>query len=178
MSEIIKDMIIRLEKSSEFRDWKKDHPDYRLAHVFKMLDEPNKDAWQVGYFNPHNDSITTFVVGPERVDLGSDEKAFKKPGSHILGLELDKVNISFAQALDDAEERRKKEYPRELPAKTFFILQNLPDFGNVFNITFFTMSFKTVNIKVSSDDGKIVFHDLISVFEMTAGDRKKSRPAK
>lgn len=163
MPQKIKKMISELEKSGCFREWKKERPDYKLAHVFKMMDDANKNIWQVGYFNPHNDMIATFVV-EETVELNQEEAAFKKPGSHIKELDLNKVRIGYEKAISIAEELRKKEYLKEMPIKMFFILQNLPE-GQVYNITYISATFKTLNIKVDSDSGKIKKHSLISIFE-------------
>ena len=45
------------------------------------------------------------------------------------------------------------------------ILQNLGEFGNIWNITYVTHSFKTLNIKINAENGKILHHSLDSLMD-------------
>ena len=80
-------------------------------------------------------------------------------------IDLNKVKLSFAEIIDLASEFQKEKYPKEESNKIIAILQNLEKFGNVWNLTFITESFKTLNIKVNTENGKIVEHKLSSIFE-------------
>jgi len=155
----IKEIIKNLENNQRFKEWKKDNNFSSLVHVFKLLDEPNKDAWQIGFYNP-NDTITTFVISKD-IKIIPTEKIFKKPDSKIKKLDIEKINIDWNKALDLAQKLQKETYPAEKPIKTILILQNLDI--QVYNITLLTESFKTLNIKIDSDTGKIVSHDLKSL---------------
>ena len=49
--------------------------------------------------------------------------------------------------------------------KTIVILQNLSEFGNIWNITYVTHSFKTLNMKINAENGKILHHDIVSLMD-------------
>ena len=151
----IKKVLKKLHSSSKFMDWQKDHKECFLAHIFKMFDKENEKSWQVGYCNPKNDIITTFIIEPDSVLVTEESEPFKKPGTHIHELNLKKVDIDYGEALEKAEILKREKYPKEIPLKKFFILQNIKD-KNMYNITYFTSSFKAVNIKIGSDNGSIV----------------------
>ncbi|HSU73201.1 MAG TPA: hypothetical protein VLJ21_05120 [Candidatus Binatia bacterium] len=159
---IIKD----LHASKEFKAWKKEHSESYLAHAFMLLDDANKDTWQVGFYNSDN-TITTFVVSriveviPNQEILRSDHE--------ILELKPQEVTLAYEAALKQATEFRILHHPREVPLKTFFIIQQLPS-GAVYNITFFFQSMKTLNVKLAAGDGKIVSHSFQTLMEF---DRKK-----
>ena len=76
-----------------------------------------------------------------------------------MSLDTEEVKIIVEEAVNIANEFRKINYPREMIAKTFFIIQKT-DLGVVYNISFFSGSFNVTNIKLSAVDGKILKHDL------------------
>lgn len=153
----LKEILAVLEKSSEFKSWRKSHEKAYLAHAFVMMDEANKDIWQIGYFDSGNNLMSTFVVSSGKIDLIPDQEVLKS--EHTIGeLEPEKVKLSVKEALDIAEKFRKENYSKEIVAKSFFIIQVVDAHGQVFNITFFTASFKTINIKLSTIDGKVLHH--------------------
>ncbi len=162
----IKDKVGELEKTTTFKNWRKEHSDYFLTHVFKMLDKENEDSWQVGYCNPDTDAIQTFNINPEGTELMEESEPFKKPGTRVKELNLENVDIDHTKALETARKMQIDKYSKDLPTKTFFILQNI-DKDTVYNITFFTASFKTLNIRVSSTTGKVVKDELNSFFSFS-----------
>ena len=72
--------------------------------------------------------------------------------------------MTLDESLDKTEKLQKEKYPKESTMKRIIILQNLENFGNVWNITYFTQSFNTLNIKIKTDSGKIVEHKLTPLF--------------
>ena len=161
----LKAALQKLEKSAKFKSWKKNHVNAFLAHAFVMLDEANKDIVQFGFFDSKSDKITTFIVEPKKISETPESEVFKSK-QEITPLLMDEVRLTDGKALEIAEDYMKKNHPAEMPIKTFFIVQCL-DIGCVFNITFFTKSLKTLNLKISVVDGKILKHSfepLISGF--------------
>ena len=150
----IKDTLKRLEESSEFKKWKKNHKDSFLAHIFKMLDDANRDDWQIGYYNK-DDTITTFIITKDDIKIAETENIFKKPDAKIEKLEEEKIKIDITNALETAEKTQAKEYKQETPYKIITILQKL-NIGQVYNITYVTQSFKVLNFKIDSSTGKIL----------------------
>lgn len=155
----LKDIVAKLEQSKEYKEWKESHKDTFLAHAFVMLDEPNKNTWQMGYFDSSKNKMTTFVVSSEKIDMIPDQEVLKTD-QKITPLNVEDVTLTVAEALDLAQKARVEHYSKEITAKTFFIIQNLEAHGPVFNITYFTAAFKTVNIKISTKNGEVLHHSV------------------
>jgi hypothetical protein len=153
----LKEILASVEKSSEFKTWRDSHEKAYLAHAFVMLDEANKDIWQVGYYDADKSLMSTFVVSSGKIEIIPDQEVLKSEHK-IEALEPEKVKLSVKEALDIAEKYRKEHYSKELVAKSFFIIQVVENHGQVFNVTFFTAAFKTVNIKISTENGKVLHH--------------------
>jgi len=160
----IKELLKGLDTSKDFQAWRKKNPASFLAHVFKMIDEANKDDWQVGFYNP-DDTITTFIVTKDDVKALPEAEIFKKPDAKIMQLDMDDIKIEMGDAIEKARNLQKKEYPKELPTKEIIILQKL-DIGQLYNITLVTQSFNTLNIKVDAKTGKVIKHKLISLVDL------------
>ncbi len=160
----ILDAIKRLEDSKEFKGWKSKNEGFYLAHVFKMMDEANKDAWQIGYYNPGKDRMVNFICSHE-ILITPETEVFKEPGKSINQLDTSKVKVDSEQALKIMQDCLDKNYSNVDIMKNFFILQNLPQSGTVYNITVLTRSFKTVNIKIDAETGDIKSHKEVSLIE-------------
>ena len=162
----IKELIEKLESSKEFKEWKKENYASSLVHVFKMFDEANKDDWQIGFYNP-DDTITTFIIGKEGIQILPEAEIFKKPDAKIMKLSVEDIKVELDEAIGDARKFQEKEYPNEKPTKEIVILQKL-DRGLVYNITFVTQAFNTLNIKIDAKTGKVVHHKLMSLMDLKA----------
>ena len=154
-----KKIIKEIEKSAEFKKWKNENSKAYLAHAFIMTDQQGNGEWQVGYYNPENELMTKAIIAEGKVDLKCEE-VFKKPDSKVGKLNLAKVKIDHPDAGKLAEELRKKTYTQELPLKTIAILQNIDNYGQVWNMTYFTMKFNTLNIKIDAETGEVKHHEL------------------
>ena len=55
-----KEVVSAVENSTEFKEWRKSNTDF-LAHAFVLLDEANKNIWQIGYLNEAEKKATTFI---------------------------------------------------------------------------------------------------------------------
>ncbi|MBD3310343.1 hypothetical protein GF351_03935 [Candidatus Woesearchaeota archaeon] len=165
----LKQALQRLEKDSTFREWEKKHKNYCLAHCFVMLDDLNKHIWQIGYYSKDKDKITTFVIQPDSIQIAEDADVFRKPGTKIRPVDMEKVNIDIDKAIEIADTCQRENYKGNDPSKAVIILQNLDDYGQVFNITFVTQTMKTLNFKISSDKGKLLKHECVELFSMDKG---------
>jgi len=154
----------KLEDSKEFKDFKKQNKEAYLAHVFYMLDEANQDIVQIGYYNKSKDRITTFIVEGDNITKNPEAEVFKEQEIMMKPIDLSKVKINVNEAVDIAEKLQKDKYKQEIPVKKIAILQHLP-LGQVWNITFVTQTFKTLNIKIDSGTKKIVSEKLLSIIE-------------
>ena len=159
-----KEVVNKIESNSEFKSWKKENKEYYLAHGFKMLDKDNDDVWQVGYYNDKKDKMTTFYIEGDDIRMAEDLNVFKKPEANVKELKIEDVKIDVEKALGVAEEFQKEEYKGNEPVKAFFIIQNL-DIGPVFNITYVTQTFSTLNMKVCCKEGKVLKHKLTPLMQ-------------
>jgi len=149
----LKLVIKKLEASSMFKKFKEKHPDFYLVHAFMMV-EKGLSEWQIGYYSKKKDKIVVFDVGKE-IQQNPESDVFKKGGS-VKKVELDKVKMSFDDALELADKHIKKKYSAESVTKKIFILQKVDNL--MWNVTFVTQAFNLINLKIDAATGKM-FHD-------------------
>ena len=156
----------KLHSDRQFKDWHRKNPDSYLSHVF-LMSGGGEEAAQVGYHNSKSDLVTTFEIA-DPIVINPAEKAFKKPGSDVYRIDLSLVKVDLAHALEQACRLQREKYPKELPLKKIVILQKLDQYGLVYNITFVTASFKTLNIKIDAGSGSTVYDNIVSIMEFPA----------
>lgn len=164
----IKSIIKKLNSNSEFKKWHNSNKDYYLVHCFKMLDEANEDEWQIGYYNDKKDRMVTFIFQKDDIKMVPEKDIFRKKKEKIKKIRLEKIKLSLEKVLQKAKDFIDKEYYEENAMKTIILLQNL-DVGQVWNLTFLTNSFKTLNLKIDSENGKVLKHELTSLLQFEAG---------
>ena len=158
----LKNVLKELQSSKEFKDWHKEHKESILAHAFMLLDDANKDTWQLGFYNKDN-TITTFMISPKIIEVIPDQEILRSE-QEILRLDTE-ISIEYEAALKTASEFRVSQYKQEIPLKTFFIIQQIPE-GPIYNITFFFQSMKTLNVKLSAKDGNVISNSFQSLMEV------------
>lgn len=159
----LKSAFNKLEESQDFKKWNSRHKGTYFSYAFKILQEmPNE--WQLGFYDKKKDKITTFIVLDDGIKTRPEEEIFKKEGMEVNRIQLDKVNLTFAGAISKAGEFQQKTYPKDKSIKTIAILQNIEKFGNVWNITYITEAFNTLNMKIDASNGRVLEHNLSSVF--------------
>ena len=161
-------IISQLNSSSEWKQWREIHKDCFLSYGFVLLDEANKDAWQVGYFCSNTDRMTTFVVQSNKITVGPELEVMKDE-SGVLPLKLNEIKIDDTSAMNHANQARLKSFSAEQPLKIFFILQTL-NIGTIYNVTFLTKSLRTLNFKISAQTGEVITQSSESLVQM---DKKK-----
>jgi len=159
----IHDAVKGVETHATFVSWKKEHPDVFFVHVFVLLDTPL--SYQVGYFDPTEQKITSFQYDGSTVTALPPAEVFRKEDTQIKKLSLSDVTVTGDKALATANEFQQKEYSVHSPMKIFFILQHLA-VGVVYNITFITQGFQTLNIKVDAKTGKVLTHSLDKLIDV------------
>jgi len=148
-----------IENSKEFKEFIKKEPHYYLVHVFTTTDSEKFDdgVWQIGYYSKDTDRIVVFEDHDDLIFIHPPAEALKKE-EHIQKLHLDSVNISRAEALKICEDTIKEYYPRELLSKSICLLQNLPEFGQIWNITIVTLAMSVINVKIDASSGVVSKH--------------------
>ena len=159
----------KLKQDKVFQVWKEENKDSYLAHVF--FETSNGDiTYQVGYCNP-DQTITTFIVTPDKISVTKPQEALKRPDTKIKSLTLEEVKTTLGEALETATSCQQEHYPNHKPLKKFIILQNL-DQGQVYNITYVTQSMDTLNIKISAKDNSVVEHNTTQLVNFTKGGKQ------
>ena len=160
----VKATLKKLQESQDFKKWLDGNKETYFSYAFKIPQEMGSDEWQLGFYNKKNDKITTFVVNNKSINIRQEEEVFKKEGMDVNEVQVDKIKLTFDNAIVKAAEFQQKNFPKDRSIKTIAILQNLPNLGNVWNITYVTEAFNTLNMKISASTGKIIEHNISSVF--------------
>lgn len=164
------DALKQLRADAEFKQWQKANPGFYLVHVFVIIDKPEQheaDHLQeidIGFFNPKDQKMVSFIVRDD-VEIKEHDEIFTEPGSEIDELHEDKLKIKLSEALKKASEIQKEKYKAQLPVKKISILQNLKGFGDCWNITYVTAQFKTLNIKIDAETGKVLDDKLVEIVQ-------------
>ncbi len=161
----IKKIVEKLEGTSEFKEWHKENKKSYLAHLYKIVDDATKGIWQIGYYNENN-TITTFVIEEDDIKIIPEQEIFQKIKKKVWELDLKDVKLDIAKALDIAKKFQKKDYPMNEALKIMVVLQNVAD-NTIYNISYMTKSFNTLNMKIDSSDGKVLSHELIPMMQFT-----------
>ena len=154
-----KNIIGVVENSSEYKEFIHKNPHYYLVHVFTTVDFEVVDnsLWQIGYYSPDTDKIVVFENNNDMIFIHPPTEALKKE-EYIQKLDLDKLKISREEGMKICNDALKEKYPKELFSKAICLLQNLPEFGNVWNITIVTLALGVINIKIDAINGKVIKH--------------------
>ena len=159
----LKPALKKIEEKLLFREWKQKNKNTYLSYAFKIPQEMDVNEWQLGFYDKKKDKITTFVIIGDDVKIRPEEEVFKKEDMEVNEIRLDKVKMTFDNAISTANEFQQKNFPKDKSIKTIAILQNLPNLGNVWNLTYVTETFNTLNMKIDASSGKVLEHNLSSV---------------
>ena len=159
----LKPALKKVEKNSDFKEWQKKNKETYFSYAFKIPQEMNED-WQLGFYNKKNDRITTFTIAGESIKIRPEEEIFKKEEAKVNKIQLEKIKLTFENAMNEAEKFQQKNYPKDKSIKTIAILQNMPQFGNIWNITYITEAFNTLNMKIDASSGKVLGHSISAIF--------------
>ncbi len=160
----LKPVLEKLEESQNFRKWRQKNKNAYFSYAFKIAEEMGSNDWQIGFYDRKKDKITTFVMAGDNVKIRPDEEVFKKEGMKVNEIQLDKIKLTFDNAMGKASEFQEKNFPKDRSIKTIAILQNIPKLGNIWNITYITEVFNTLNMKIDASTGKVLEHTISSLF--------------
>lgn len=161
----LKRALERLNKSKEYKDSIKENKDIFFSYALMTIENNETPPWQLGFYDKAADKITTFVIGKNEIAVQKEDEVFKKPGMEVKPIDIEKAKLKFNEIIKKAEKFKKEEYPKETISKTIAILQNLQGFGTIWNITFMTDSFKTLNLKINAENSEVVHHNLESIMD-------------
>jgi len=163
---LFKDALKILEKSSEFKNWKKKNPNTYLSYGFYVIE--NEDVnWKIGYYDSRKDKLTSFDVG-SKIKIEPDEEVFKEKEKKVEKLNLEDIKLDLGDAISIAQELQEEEFATEKPTKIIAILQKI-DTGQVWNITYLTQNFNTLNFKIKTETGRVLEKKLNPLMEFRKG---------
>ena len=157
-----------LMQNKVYLSWIEKNKDFFLAHGFILLDELNKDVWQLGFYCKAKDRMITFFVGKDSITISQESEMFKKPDTVIRELAVDKVSIDLAEVLEIIEKVRQDHYKQD-PEKMFLILQH-GEHGQSYNVTLITKQMDIIHIKVDASAGKVLEHHSTPLMSMMRQD--------
>jgi hypothetical protein len=161
----LKSALKKLKESKQFKDLSNKNKDIYFSYALIILENDKSGPWQLGFYHKSTDKMITFVVDKDEIRMEKEEEIFKKPGMKVKKLDIEKAKILYDEILKKAEKFQKKKYPKELVSKTIAIFQNLEEYGDIWNITFVTHAFNTLNMKINPENGEIVQHNLQSLMD-------------
>lgn len=161
------DAIKTVEKSKEYASFIKEYSEAYLANCFVFVEPKHeKRVWNIGYYHPSTSLMSSFIVHEDRIEHTLQKETLKSDLG-VFKLAPSKVKISTDQALEIVLKLQQEKYSKEIPIKIILILQGTVD-GAMYNITFITKSFKTLNIKIDAKTGAVLIHNLQSLFEINS----------
>src|SRR3989338_6559178 len=107
-----------VQDSPTFKAWLADHPAAYLSSFFKIIEGQDVDWWQLDFYYPKGDTITSFVVDDQVKLATKDSAVFKKPEDAVQALDLATVLIDVQKALAAAHQIQKTKYHSEKTSKT------------------------------------------------------------
>jgi len=159
------EMLTKLRESPKFKQWQGKNKEATLVHVFVSLEKGVLPAYDIGFFDAKKNHMTSFVLDEAAKDIQMNEsdEVLCEEGKCILPLDESTVKIDLLDAERISQDLQKEKYKTHLPIKAILILQNL-EIGQVWNVTYITKTFQTLNMKIDSSTGKIIEEKLHSIF--------------
>ena len=158
----------QVEQSPQYTHWKQENPEAYLSSFFKIVEGDDKQWWQVDFYNPKNDTITSFVAEKEVKLSGKDSKIFKKDNAKVTELDISKVAVEPETAIKSAHDLIKGKYAQEEITKEIIILQHVTNI--VWNISCVTKTLKLCNVKVDAQTGDVLEDSIKNLLEFTRPD--------
>ena len=150
----LQDVLERVESSKTFEYWKKDNEGSYLSSFFKIVEAEDKNWWQLDFYNPKKDKMTSFVAEKEIKLVGKDSKIFKREHDKVEKLILEKVHVDAGKAVQICLDLLKDKYDNAKVTKKIVILQNVQSI--IWNISLLTPTLKLLNVRIDADSGAVL----------------------
>ncbi len=157
-----------LEATTLFKVWKKTHEDAYLVHFLWI----GTDDLCIGYYEPKEDTITTFHCGTV-ITQTADAEIFKE-GETVSALSINNITISCEHAKEIAERQRKQNYPQDSPTKEIIVLQTLMH-KPMYNINIVTNTCKLFSIRINAETGIVEEEKISPLMDFTETIEKNKK---
>ena len=164
-------LIAKLRETDKFKQWQKKNPSAKLVHLFLMLDPGTDVKYDIGFYDLKKKLMTSFIVDDklDNIEISESNEIFTPDKSTIKPLDESRIKIHFEEACAKCNALQQEKYKQHAPMKEVVILQNL-EAGQVWNITYITKTFQTLNMKVDAETGEIVEDKLHQIFSFDKGE--------
>ncbi len=161
----VRELLAKLKEVPEFKDWYSSHPDAKPVHVFLMLEQGADVKYDMGFFDFKKEVMSSFLIDDkmEHAQVTETKEIFTKDNQTIKPLDEERLKIGFKEAFEISHKVQKEKYAQHEPIKEVVILQNIAE-GQVWNITYITKTFQTLNIKIDAETGNVVEDKLHQIF--------------
>lgn len=157
------ELIQVLSQDSLFQQWQRQHPESYLSHLFSVL-APDLQDWEIGYYDSATGLITVFAQRDNGFEIKPADAVFKEEHHVVEKLEVDKVKIPIARALEQFAQRKEEYFPKEVLGNGFLILQTLHQ-KICWNFTFITNTVRFVNLKINAETGQVESSDTVDLVQ-------------
>lgn len=159
--ELFRKAIEKLEKSEEFKEWKKNHKDCYLTSGFAVVSQ-EQSPWKAAYYNDESKKATSFVID-KKIIIEPEEDILQKEQKKPKKIEIEKLSVDLPQAIVAANNLQKEKYKGDDPIKIMAIVQNDDNFSLIWNMILVTQKMNALNIKIDANEGKVVEHKIESI---------------
>lgn len=160
----LKEDFSKLSGNMLFSRWKSSHKDSFFSYAFNAVEDQRMGKWQFGFYDRASQKVASFVVDGDNIEVMGEDEVFKEPDKEVLEVTVESVKMPILEVFDRTIEFAARKYPDEVVGKIILVLQNLPKYGDIWNITLITAKMNTINLKVDPATGMVKFHKLASIF--------------
>lgn len=151
-----------LIKSDEF----KNEGFFCGAFLICEIENLDKTDWQIDFYNPESDTMTTYLIGKE-IEVTDNSEVFKDDKTRkIEEVKLKEVKTDMKDMKKELDKILKKY--NETAEKITVILQN--EKTPVWNIIYITKRFNIINIKINAVDGKVIEDKTMNILSFDKGE--------
>jgi len=160
-----KDYLQHLKEDKLFQQWQENNSQSYLSHFFIPLSSEFKvkGQWEVGFYNPADDKITTFTQLKEDFEIKPADDVFKKQADKVEQLKLEDIKINLEKSGDLFKENVLKIFPEATLGDGFLILQKFKG-KIIWNYTFITKALKFINLKIDALNGEVE-HETVNLID-------------
>ena len=165
----IQDCIERLESETIFKKWKAKNSSCYFSYALTIIDKDrDNNIWQIGFYNPSSDKITTFAVDKD-ISMQEEEEVFKEPEHDVEEIKPASIKLPVNGILEKAANFIRENYKSEKIVKSIVHLQNHHDYGTIWNLSYVSERLNVINLKIDAASGDIISDNVTAMFNFVAG---------
>jgi hypothetical protein len=164
----------KVTEDPAFQAYKKEYPTAYLVNAFLTKSGDQFSNWQFGYYVKEHEKIAMFEVTEANILAHPPDDIYKEPGKTVMRLLFPDVTVPLSQALASVNDAMRARYVGELANKEIILLQALPEWGTIWNITVLSTSFHVINFKIDAKSGKLVHEQRESLTTLPKKDEQEA----